>query len=241
MKYRIIVFICLICLIGIGFVSQPKPVAAAGNTYYVATTGKDSNPGTLAQPWLTPQHAANVMVAGDTCYIEAGTYGSSGNGQRIITENNGSAGNYITFENYNNAIVTIYSYGLYDNLDLSNSYIQFIGLRCIGDGNPNGSYAGAAITPAVSNILIQNCYFSGFQVGGIYMDNSNDRSNITINGCTFYQCNTTNNMECIDVNNTSNFVIENCIICNTVYPTAGVPFPLPGPVMGQYITILSMM
>ena len=160
------------------------------------------------------------MVAGDTCYIEAGTYGSSGNGQRIITENNGSAGNYITFENYNNATVTIYSYGLYDNLDLSNSYIQFIGLRCIGDGNPNGSYAGASITPAVNNILIQNCYFSGFQVGGIYMDSSNDRSNITINGCTFYQCNTTNNMECIDVNNTSNFVIENCVISNPVYPTA---------------------
>ena len=50
MKYRIIVFVYLICLIGIGFGTQPKPVAAAGNTYYVAKTGSDSNNGSLLAP-----------------------------------------------------------------------------------------------------------------------------------------------------------------------------------------------
>jgi hypothetical protein len=47
-------------------------------TYYVATNGSDSNPGTLAQPWLTIQHAANAAVAGDTVTVEPGTYATAG-------------------------------------------------------------------------------------------------------------------------------------------------------------------
>ena len=90
MKIRIILSVCMLVLVLAGLGSYSNPVAAAGNTYYVATNGSDSNPGTLAKPWLTPQHAANTMVAGDTCYIEAGTYGLSGNGQRIVTDHNGA-------------------------------------------------------------------------------------------------------------------------------------------------------
>jgi len=39
MKRRITIFVCLICLLLAGFVTQGKAVAAAGNTYYVAKTG----------------------------------------------------------------------------------------------------------------------------------------------------------------------------------------------------------
>lgn len=35
--------------------------AHAGTTSYVFTGGNDSNPGTLAAPWLTIQHAANTV------------------------------------------------------------------------------------------------------------------------------------------------------------------------------------
>jgi hypothetical protein len=48
--------------------------AATGTTYYVATTGNDSNSGTAAKPWKTIQHAADVAVAGDTVIVEAGIY-----------------------------------------------------------------------------------------------------------------------------------------------------------------------
>jgi hypothetical protein len=34
-------------------------------TYYVATNGNNSNPGTLLQPWLTIQHAADKVGPGD--------------------------------------------------------------------------------------------------------------------------------------------------------------------------------
>ncbi len=43
-------------------------------TYYVATTGTDSNPGTEERPWQTIAYAVNTMVAGDTTYVKGGTY-----------------------------------------------------------------------------------------------------------------------------------------------------------------------
>ena len=45
----------------------------SGVTYYVSTTGKDSNPGTLAAPFLTIQHAANTAAAGDAVQVRAGS------------------------------------------------------------------------------------------------------------------------------------------------------------------------
>ena len=45
--------------------SPATALAPQGMTYYVATTGRDSNPGTIAQPWRTVQKAANTLTAGD--------------------------------------------------------------------------------------------------------------------------------------------------------------------------------
>lgn len=56
-----------------------------GATYYVATTGSDSNPGTSALPWATIQYAVNTIAAGDTIIVKAGTYA----GARI--ENSGTS------------------------------------------------------------------------------------------------------------------------------------------------------
>ena len=42
--------------------------------YYVSTAGSDSNPGTLAQPWLHVQRAVSVLKPGDVCTIRGGTY-----------------------------------------------------------------------------------------------------------------------------------------------------------------------
>jgi len=48
--------------------------AGFGKDYHVAITGDDANAGSLTAPYRTIQKAAEVMVAGDTCYIHAGTY-----------------------------------------------------------------------------------------------------------------------------------------------------------------------
>lgn len=53
-------------------------VPAYSATYYVATSGNNSNPGTSSQPWRTVSHAVSKMVAGDTTYVRGGTYNESG-------------------------------------------------------------------------------------------------------------------------------------------------------------------
>src|SRR3954453_8413166 len=44
------------------------------SAYFVATNGSDSGAGSSAAPWLTLQHAANVVHAGDTVTVRAGNY-----------------------------------------------------------------------------------------------------------------------------------------------------------------------
>ncbi len=65
------------------------PRIAWATDYYVATTGDDSNPGTLDEPFATLQKGADVAVAGDTVYIRGGTYG-------IVTPATSGAGISIT-------------------------------------------------------------------------------------------------------------------------------------------------
>ena len=60
------------CLIAMLFSSML--LAQSGATYYVSTTGSDSNNGSYTAPWLTIQHAANTATAGATVYVEGGTY-----------------------------------------------------------------------------------------------------------------------------------------------------------------------
>ena len=56
-----------------GFVTD-----AHGATYYIATTGSDSNSGSSIQPPSTPRRttnaAASCLSAGDTLIVKAGTY-----------------------------------------------------------------------------------------------------------------------------------------------------------------------
>src|SRR5262252_8168098 len=46
----------------------------ATTTYYVATTGSDSNPGTQTAPFASMARGITVLHAGDTLYVRAGTY-----------------------------------------------------------------------------------------------------------------------------------------------------------------------
>ncbi len=71
--------------------------------YYVAKTGSDSNPGTLAAPFLTIQKAADLAQPGDTVHVRAGTYRET-----VRPANSGTDANaQITFQPYNGEEVTI--------------------------------------------------------------------------------------------------------------------------------------
>ncbi|HET6250979.1 MAG TPA: right-handed parallel beta-helix repeat-containing protein [Tepidisphaeraceae bacterium] len=71
-------------------------------SWYVATSGSNSNPGTLAAPFQTIQFAANKAHAGDTVLVRAGTYHED-----VTVPNSGTSAAKITFEPYNNESVTI--------------------------------------------------------------------------------------------------------------------------------------
>src|SRR4051812_3793980 len=61
-------------LIGLSTVFAAGPRTASATEYYVATTGSDSNAGTMAAPFASLQKGQDVAVAGDTVWIRGGTY-----------------------------------------------------------------------------------------------------------------------------------------------------------------------
>jgi hypothetical protein len=68
--------------------------ADAHTSLYVATSGDDSNPGTIENPLRTLQHAADIAKPGDTVYVRAGSYC-----QQLSVKVSGSAEQgFITFQ-----------------------------------------------------------------------------------------------------------------------------------------------
>jgi parallel beta helix pectate lyase-like protein len=87
MKFSILV-ILLACVSGA--FGQPN------SSFYVATTGNDSNTGTQAAPWRTIQHAADTARAGSNVNVRSGIY------EELVSIN--ASGNatdgFITFRSY---------------------------------------------------------------------------------------------------------------------------------------------
>jgi hypothetical protein len=80
----------------------------SGTTYYVAPGGSDTNPGTLAAPFGTLQHAATVAAAGDTVLARQGVYNAL-----LTPPNSGNlAQGPITFASYPGETATIDGTGL---------------------------------------------------------------------------------------------------------------------------------
>jgi len=73
--------------------------AEAQSTYYVSPTGSDTNSGTAASPWLTPQHSSAIAKPGDTVLFADGTYSlpaRGGTGDWFISTG-GISGHPITY------------------------------------------------------------------------------------------------------------------------------------------------
>jgi len=143
------------------------------NTYYVAKTGDDSNPGSETQPWLSVQKAANSLVAGDTVYIKSGTYN-----ERVIPANSGSSGNYIHYTVYPGEIVTIDGTGvdlpewtaLFDIT--GKAYIKVSGLR-VTNARDNPHNLGIQADTS-SHIIIEKNYVYNTNDSGIGIWSSSD-------------------------------------------------------------------
>src|SRR6202167_4921830 len=91
MRNAVVVFAALVVITLI----LPSVAAQTGSSFFVSTSGSDSNPGTIGSPWLTIQHAANSVSAGATVYVFAGVYNES-----VNFPSSGTASAPITFESF---------------------------------------------------------------------------------------------------------------------------------------------
>lgn len=96
MKPRLINLLVIVTLLVAGLAFPSTAQAQTSCTYYVSTTGNDSNSGTLAAPWRTVQKSANNAGAGQTVCVRGGIYS-----EVVVINVSGSvSGGYVTFMSY---------------------------------------------------------------------------------------------------------------------------------------------
>ena len=151
------------------FTSTVVSQQGQGQTYYVATNGDDSNPGTEAQPFRTISKGTSVLQAGDTLYVRAGTYH-----EKVVISNSGTANNPITISAYPGETPVIDGQnnipGDWDHLlRLGGSYIVVNGLEV-----KNSASVGVGITGdhnEIHNLNVHHSWYNGILVEGNGYDN----------------------------------------------------------------------
>jgi len=160
-------------IIGTIIVNGP-PVFAA--TYYMATTGSDSNSGSLSQPFLTLKHSFQAMTAGDTLIIRNGTYTGTANqineSQKPPTSS--SVWTTIKAENDGDAVFDGQSTNYMFSVTLSdiNCHWKFEGLVWCRSSS--------------SNVAISRCNYVKFLRCGAYDAGSGNTGNfLFLQGCNY--------------------------------------------------------
>ncbi|MEK7286315.1 MAG: NosD domain-containing protein [Nitrospirota bacterium] len=117
-------------------------------TFYVATNGNDSNPGTEAQPWKTLQHAVIQVIAGDLVLVQNGTYsGFNTNGGK-----NGTAQAPIIFKaNGINVTINVRNSNTPDNINVENTNFVVIDGFIV----PNAERAGIRVAES-KGVIVKN-------------------------------------------------------------------------------------
>lgn len=209
--------------------AQVTITAGVSIAFYVATTGSDSNPGTLSSPWRTIQHAANSVQAGDTVYVRGGVYNESVN----ISVSGSAIARAITFQTYPGEQAVVDGTGLVPStsgtqglINITNqSYISIRGfeIRNYQTSSASATPAGVWVSGSGSNIqLLNNVIHNivttsettgnafGIAVYGTSAPASLD--SVTISGNQVYNLRT-GNSESVNVDgNVTNFVIANNVV-----------------------------
>jgi len=199
-RKRSVVYIILTC--ALFFFSGVVPIRAA--TYYVATTGSDSNPGTTSLPWRNPQRCTQPpIVAGDTCLVGNGIYTMPATNQSIVvyvrsSSVQGSPGRPITIKSLNTRGAVISVPGVNSSTPLNNTgfyiesgYYVVEGFEITGGtGSTNvsniaiafmgsGAVGGVARNNYIHDIGRTVCSNSGYGFDGIMIEGPNS---ITVEG-----------------------------------------------------------
>ncbi len=193
-------------------------IASAQTTYYVSTSGNDTNNGTsISTAWKTIQKAATSAAAGSTINILKGTYN-----EHVTNLVTGLPNNYITFQNYQNDTVTLEGagtsgWGMW--LIYGAAYIKLKGIHFSYHDSTTAAWSPALIIGNKSQFVeIKQCTFTQLlnnNSTGIAVYGNDTTSaglhDVTIDSCTFgssnfkmnqgigmagnvYQCTISNNL-----------------------------------------------
>jgi len=102
------------------------PDTAKATTYYVATTGIDSNPGTSTQPFRTIFEGVKRLNAGDTLYIKSGIYNEGINSGIQTIPTGTSWSNAPVIAAYPGETVILRPLYGTEGINLAHSYIQYV-------------------------------------------------------------------------------------------------------------------
>jgi hypothetical protein len=141
--------------------------------YYVSPTGDDSNPGTIIQPFKTPEKAFSLSSAGDLIYIRGGVYTpavTTNNYGFRLTGKAGTAGNLIKLWAYPGetpvfdlSSLTFNTNSMFGfNINTGANYIHLKGLEIKNMPQPMrasglGGYFNPALQVYGNNCLIELC------------------------------------------------------------------------------------
>ncbi len=210
----------------------------AQTNYYVATTGNNSNNGSIGTPWQTIQYGVSQLNNGDTLNIMSGTYIG-----KIDLTISGTSGQEITIRNYNNDIVIINGTTLSDYeylLKIEN--VDYINIKGLKFQDYQKLDAIGILVINSSNISILNNEFSNIDYSSTAVgqtpnssqnsqpiiifgrDPLNSISNLVINGNIIHDCET-GWSECLSINgNIDGFEVEN----NQIYNNTNIPIVVIG-------------
>jgi parallel beta-helix repeat protein len=168
---RIIKQVELIMRILITVLFLTATVCLSGNTYFVATNGNDSAPGTISAPWATWQKAFTTATAGDTVYFRGGIYFTS---NMVQGTRSGARNAPVCYLNYPGEIPvldginkTTASHGLYID---SQHDLRIKGLtvrnnhQIIADDDASG-----IVVSNSNNIIMENCITHGNGKRGFFI------------------------------------------------------------------------
>ena len=226
------------------------PTWIFSQSFYVSTAGSNGNPGTLALPWQTIQHACNNATPGSTVYIKQGIYAGS-----LYMNASGTAGNYITFTRFASDLVVIDGGSTNTQVELLNivdqSYVKIIGLQfknAMGNFSKGVVIRGSSNHIEVSQNIFENINFStnpaaivnaGTNANALLVYGNNATNTITdviLDGNTITNCRT-GFSEALTVNgNVSVFQVKNNVIhdiTNIGIDVAGHFGACPDPLLDQ--------
>jgi hypothetical protein len=140
-------FILFVVVLVIYFIAGGSKIEAA--TYYIdGVNGNDKNPGNFDLPWKTIAKANATLQETDIVYVRGGIYKH----QRILPFNSGSAGKYITYQNYKDEKVILDGHRVPIYLN-NKDYIRIVGFTI------QNCTRFFVILEGADHNVIENCIF----------------------------------------------------------------------------------